>query len=446
MERRYQRKIAVENTDALNPLSAVQQGRIANARDTSHSEDRKRRPSEQRTTDRLNLKRFQPQTMSVDRFVPAPLPRWERLLCWAVWIFHSAAAFYIAFRVSRGHLRPWIQNWLTESSYLSGYEVDLSDNEWEHFRNTVSHMILDYSLHSIMYFLVIRFVETKWTKIILISGALLLQVHLTSLTCVSILFAFAVIVTSLSIVTRNIAVPWILCISFVLKASDYLPFTMDGHIYYCEFNVYLYGAIKILNFSLYMCQNKDKKYKDIWQDHLLYLTYLPYSMTLIVLFDDFLMQLQRRLASPDSYNNLVNLRWTAYFGARLIFWFFVLEFILHFIYVHSIFSSPFAVIHRLGPYETCAVAYVIGQLFHLKYVVLFGTPAFFAYLDGMLPPPPPICISRVSRYSRMWRHFDVGLYRFLRDQVYIPLLRPKLPTTLAILRELTTFAGCPYQP
>ncbi|VDK80583.1 unnamed protein product [Cylicostephanus goldi] len=59
----------------------------------------------------------------------------------------------------------------------------------------------------------------------------------------------------------------------------------------------------------------------------------------------------------------------------------------------------------------------------------------------MQPPPPPICISRVSRYSRMWRHFDVGLYRFLRDQVYIPLLKPKLPTTLGILRSLGTLVA-----
>ncbi|VDL68473.1 unnamed protein product [Nippostrongylus brasiliensis] len=56
-------------------------------------------------------------------------------------------------------------------------------------------------------------------------------------------------------------------------------------------------------------------------------------------------------------------------------------------------------------------------MFFLKYVVLFGFPALFAYIDGMRPPAPPICISRVSLYSRMWRHFDVGLYQFLKNQV-----------------------------
>ncbi|GMT24692.1 hypothetical protein PFISCL1PPCAC_15989, partial [Pristionchus fissidentatus] len=35
------------------------------------------------------------------------------------------------------------------------------------------------------------------------------------------------------------------------------------------------------------------------------------------------------------------------------------------------------------------------------------------------------------RYSRMWRHFDAGLYSFLKNQVYLPLLtHPKLSTGL----------------
>lgn len=63
------------------------------------------------------------------------------------------------------------------------------------------------------------------------------------------------------------------------------------------------------------------------------------------------------------------------------------------------------------------VAYVAGQFFFLKYVVIFGVPSFFALVDGMQPPGPPICISRVSKYSQMWRYFDQGLYQFLKNQV-----------------------------
>ncbi|KHJ97231.1 MBOAT family protein [Oesophagostomum dentatum] len=380
--------------------------------------------------------------MSVDRFVPVPLPRWESRLCWLVWILHSGAAFYIAVKVSQGELSLWIEHWLTNSSYVEGGKMDLSDIEWDHFRNTVVHSLTDYCLHSIRFFLITRYVEPKWVKLALFGTGILLQLHMTSPTCVLILAAFAFVVTSLSVITRSIALPWIMCISFVLKASDVVPFTMDNHVYYREFNIYLYGAIKILNFSLYLCQNKDKRYLDVWQDHLVYLIYLPYSMTLIVLYDDFVGQLDRRLSHrSEHYRSFVDLRSVAWFGARLVFWYFAFEFMLHFIYVHSLFNSPFAVIHRLSTYEKCAVAYVTGQLFHVKYVVLFGFPALFAYIDGLQPPPPPTCISRVAHYSQMWRHFDVGLYRFLKNQVYIPLLRKELPISLAIIRNLGTLTA-----
>lgn len=54
----------------------------------------------------------------------------------------------------------------------------------------------------------------------------------------------------------------------------------------------------------------------------------------------------------------------------------------------------------------------------------------------MKPPSPPICISRVSLYSRMWRYFDNGLYQFLKHQVYIPVMRKQLPFALSVLRNL----------
>ena len=55
-----------------------------------------------------------------------------------------------------------------------------------------------------------------------------------------------------------------------------------------------------------------------------------------------------------------------------------------------------------------------GAFFHLKYVVIFGLPAIFALIDGMEPPDGPICISRVSLYSKIWRGFDRGLYAFFK--------------------------------
>uniref|UniRef100_A0A1I8BZ57 Innexin n=1 Tax=Meloidogyne hapla TaxID=6305 RepID=A0A1I8BZ57_MELHA len=64
-----------------------------------------------------------------------------------------------------------------------------------------------------------------------------------------------------------------------------------------------------------------------------------------------------------------------------------------------------------------SIAYVAGQLFHLKYYIIFGIPSIFAKIDGMQPNPSPICISHVAKYSQMWRYFDRGLYLFLKNQV-----------------------------
>ena len=70
-----------------------------------------------------------------------------------------------------------------------------------------------------------------------------------------------------------------------------------------------------------------------------------------------------------------------------------------------------------------SIAYIRGQFFHTKYVVIFGVPRLFSLLDGMEPSGAAICISRISKYSRMWRYFDRGLYTFLKTQLYVPLIR-----------------------
>uniref|UniRef100_A0A0K0DNT6 MBOAT family protein n=1 Tax=Angiostrongylus cantonensis TaxID=6313 RepID=A0A0K0DNT6_ANGCA len=72
-------------------------------------------------------------------------------------------------------------------------------------------------------------------------------------------------------------------------------------------------------------------------------------------------------------------------------------------------------------------------------ILMFVQLKFFCL--GMRPPPPPICIARVSRYSLMWRHFDAGLYQFLKNQVYIPLMKIPLPLSLAIVRIFGTLAA-----
>ncbi|CAI4224380.1 unnamed protein product [Auanema sp. JU1783] len=370
-------------------------------------------------------------------FTPVSLPNWEKRLSFAVWTFHSLAAFVIAYNVSTGSLSRWIGHWLEKSSYSDDLRIDNSDNEWKVFRLGVYHMASSNLFNSLGFYLITKLFDGAASQILLVTLGIATQVHMTSLRCMAFVLLFSLVVVCLAKKTQSKTLVWVLCIAFVIKAHEYLPYTVGLHTFYREFNVYLYNAFKLLNFCLYLCRNPEINYRDIFMEHMLYVSYLPYSMSLIVRFEDFQNQIRERLkAGPQLPNKNCLI-----FGLRVIFWMFVYDILLHFIHVNALFNSPFTVIDQLDKYELASVAYVAGQFFHLKYVVIFGLPSFFAMVDGMIPPPPPICISRVSRYSRMWRHFDYGLYQFLKHNVYLPLMMPVLPLHLSILRGLGTLVA-----
>lgn len=53
---------------------------------------------------------------------------------------------------------------------------------------------------------------------------------------------------------------------------------------------------------------------------------------------------------------------------------------------------------------------VSGVFFHLKYVVIFGLPSIFARFDNMDPLPGPICISRVTLFSKAGPHLKMASF------------------------------------
>lgn len=209
----------------------------------------------------------------------------------------------------------------------------------------------------------------------------------------------------------------------------------------------------MINFCSYLAKNPQVRLIDALPRYIEYLLYPPYSVTLIVLYEDFDRQMNEREVRPRESPTRLVLRLI-----RLVFWFFFVEAFLHRMFVNAIFLSHASVISQvhsriisylkletqlkdssksmklgggdllpnvacvnfqMGTYSISAVAFLAGQYFQVKYVVIFGLPAFFAYLDNMTPPGPPICISRVSKYAQMWRYFDRGLYEFLKNQVSI---------------------------
>lgn len=369
------------------------------------------------------------------RFVLAELPLFELAIYYAVWIIHSVSAFFVAWTVS-DKMHMWVHHWTTRSEYAQGYFIDVSDPEWSLYRKSIKQVIVASFVHLGAFIVIPKLFDGKVSRCILICLWLISAIYLTSSACVLIIALFSILVSSLAYYSRSQLIAWILCILFVLKANCYAYFSSSGQVYYREFNFYLYSAVKVLNFCAYLAHNPNIKCSEaLLLRFAEYLLYPPYTSLLIVLFEDFDSQMNNveklRSTQSDQFCNLKA------FGMRLILltlWFFTYEFILHFIYANSLFNSPPTLISGLNNYELASVAYVNGQLFYIKYVIMFGIPSWFASVDGMNPPGPPICISRVSRYSRMWRCFDRGLYQFLKHQVYIPLMGDPLSPYFQIRR------------
>ncbi|KAF8374739.1 hhat-2 [Pristionchus pacificus] len=368
------------------------------------------------------------------RFYPATLPKWELILSYAVWIFHKyamdqwATGFSTGFETAITFLAgKSMRRTPSGSSIETLFGILLGTSLFLAQPFLADDLTIAYAVHSSIFQMTYRFLSSHQARIVQIVLSIALHVWVTSLSCILVLAAFAAVTIAASAYFRREIIAWVLCIGFILQATEFVPFTKGAFSYYREFNMYLYGAIKILNASIHLCRNSDRPITaEYVQSIMHYMTYLPYSMTLIVLYEEFTEQINTR-SSSDDRPSAFDLKSNFLFGARLFFWAIVFESLIHLIPVNALFASPFTIINGLNGYEMSSIAYVVGQYFHVKYVVIFGVPSLFARIDGMTPPPPPICISRVSRYSRMWRHFDAGLYSFLKNQVYVPLLtHPKL--------------------
>lgn len=59
------------------------------------------------------------------------------------------------------------------------------------------------------------------------------------------------------------------------------------------------------------------------------------------------------------------------------------------------------------------LGYLMGQFFHNKYTVFYGTGIAFGNFDKIEMFEKPKCICRIHIYIDMWKYFDRGLYEFL---------------------------------
>ncbi|KAF7279993.1 hypothetical protein GWI33_006509 [Rhynchophorus ferrugineus] len=77
-------------------------------------------------------------------------------------------------------------------------------------------------------------------------------------------------------------------------------------------------------------------------------------------------------------------------------------------------------VSMLDMWSLCGYGYLMGQLFHIKYVVLYGLSTSLTSFENIKVPHLPRCIGRVHLYSDMWKYFDPGLHTFLKGCIFIP--------------------------
>ncbi|EFO14321.2 hhat protein [Loa loa] len=349
------------------------------------------------------------------------LPAIEITLCFLVWIVHCFAAFYIAWNVSFSfrHKIALKASEYGSEVYINDYEKDHTDSEWEFYCKSLNRILIINILHMVLFKICPFLLPKRLSQCLLLVFWVAAEVFFTSATCVTVVFILAVVMGILAKYWRNELVYWFILIMFIVKIHSIINFDKIADVYYREFNYYLYSAIKILNFCIYLLRTKDINITpSLFFRYMQYIFYPPYSIVLIVLFNDF----DAEMAEIENGSaKCINCRVLLIRLVRIVAWFLAFEIILHFIHVHAVLAISPALFNTLNEYELASISYVNGKLFYIKYLLIFGIPSWFALADGMKPPAGPVCISRISKYSQMWRSFDRGLYIFLKKQLYMPV-------------------------
>ncbi|XP_062981633.1 protein-cysteine N-palmitoyltransferase HHAT isoform X2 [Elgaria multicarinata webbii] len=172
------------------------------------------------------------------------------------------------------------------------------------------------------------------------------------------------------------------------------------------------------SFSLEQCWHKSTEtihHSFLWM--LAYVFYYPvFHNGPIITFDEFYKQMNK----DESFSLKSNLHVFISGTLRILTWWWLAECMIHFMYIHTICSSP-AHLEAVTYWALGGLALAQVLFFYVKYLVLFGVPALIIRMDGLKPPDLPRCVSTVYSFSGMWRSFDVGLHRFLIRYIYIPM-------------------------
>lgn len=119
--------------------------------------------------------------------------------------------------------------------------------------------------------------------------------------------------------------------------------------------------------------------------------------------------------------------------------FLLTQYALHYFYINNIMFYPHQILPRMTSFGIYGYGYLMGQLFHHKYVIFYGLSLALATFDNIVVQERPRCIARTHKYTDMWKYFDRGLYEFLFKYIYAQLCTKTSGQVRRLCAMLTTF-------
>ncbi|KAK9891003.1 hypothetical protein WA026_013338 [Henosepilachna vigintioctopunctata] len=301
-----------------------------------------------------------------------------------------------------------------ETGYFIRKQKDIADLEWQTMIFLLQKiwiwicalLILSEFLRKKKLFEVLKLSQI-WTSLIFV------LTHFGPITLVGIIiqpFLFKII----RYITIRKSALWIcnIILIFLISFYKYKISSETFRIYYGynEKEIYLHILAiywtNLRSFSFFMEQDKNS-YRVSNLDMYSYCFYLP------VLFNGpFLFYTDFKNAHLETLSIKYRLFNLANNILRYLFWLIVIELSLHFIYVNAT-SFQVKLVESFDGWALYGYGYLMGQYFHMKYLVVYGLSTSVAKFENISVPSLPKCIGRIHLYSDMWKYFDNGLYKFL---------------------------------
>lgn len=374
------------------------------------------------------------------------LPKWEIVLSFAFWILNSIYAWYLVYKASAKY-KTEVDSYRSYNYFVPGWNIagfntmkkDEANYEWRVFKTSLQYLVPCFIIHTVVYRIFERIFANKpeVLKLSMFITWIFLHVCVHGWFSVTVTAVHGLLMLISARFFHSTYIIWFTACSLLstLALEWYGIFEYDNPAMYNLAVFIAYKLLQYISFCWYDIHSSlQSPFGHSLYDMFVYSFYLPYSSVLIVPYKEYCRQENVRREKTT-----VDLLYVFFLSLRVTFWTLFNDFLLHFFFMNSMIIDE-RYLNTVDPATLSSIGYVAGQFFHTKYMSIFGINTIFAYLDGMEPPWPPICISRVAFYSQMWRYFDRGLYSFLRDLIFVPIAYPSFTFQRRIFATFVCFA------